>query len=255
MSDIKVSVYGSFIHTEKWLSFFKQFESNTISYEFVISGPNKPDFELPTNVTFVHFYPDRGLGPCCQAAANHCKGETMLLTADDVIYSPKFLDKMYAKYKEANDYKCTPFARWCGTGGAKASNTHAELIAENDITDSFWELYTVPGRPDLRFGFPLRSRQFFFELGGFDRRFIIAPYDADMLLRGFLVGGWYIYAHDAFMSEPLGPESRAWNRWNGMQQIQELLFSRWYTNKQFSGGQLLLSPRTPFEPYREGELP
>ena len=255
MSDIQVSLYGSCIHTEVWLEHFKQFESNKVSYEIVLSGPNKPDFELPSNMSFIHVYPDRGPGPACQAAANHCKGETMYLTSDDCIYSPNFLDSMYMKYKEINDYKHTPFPRWCGANGTKAANTHAELIPENDITDSFWEIRTVPGRTDLQFGFPLRSRQFFDELGGFDRRFTIAPYDADMLLRGFMVGGWFTYVQDAFHSEPLGPENRAWNRWNAMAQLQELMFNRWYSNSQFTGGVLLPFPRTPFEPYQPAELP
>jgi len=238
-----------------WPKFFAQFEKNKVSYEFVFAGPVKPDFELPSNAKFIHFTPDRGLGPACQCAANHSRGETMLLIADDCIFCPDFLDKMYAKYKESNDYKCMPAARWCGANGKLAADKVEELIPENDITDTYWQIRTVPGRTDIYFALTLWSRKFFYELGGYDRRFIIAPYDADMQLRSFSHGGHHEWVYDALWSEPLGPESRAWNRWGGMFEIQELMFKRWYSNGQFMGGTFLGEPRTPFEPYPEGSLP
>lgn len=255
MSDIQVSLFGSCIHTEKWPAFLKQFESNDVNIEIVLAGPNPPDFELPKNVKFIHVYPDLGLGPCCQVAANHCEGETLFLVGDDCLYSPHIADKLYARYKESNDYKCMPCARWCATPGSTAANTHEELIPENDITDSYWQIRQIPGRTDIYYAFGLWSRKFFDELGGYDRRFVIAPYDADMQLRAFQRGGWHSYVMDAFLTEPLGPENRAWNRWNGQLGCEQLLFGRWYSNGQFQGGYLLPEPRTPFEPFLPGELP
>jgi len=248
MSDIQVSLFGSFAHPDKWLKFFEGWRMNTVKYEIIVAGPHLPDFELPPEVRFIHVQPDPGPCHCAHIAARQCTGETMILLGDDCLHSPFYLDKMYAKHKEGNDYKCMPMPRWCGANGTKAANEMSDLKPENDITDSFWEIQKIPGRTDIVWGFPLWSRKFFWELGGFDRRFGGGPFEADLMLRAYSRGGWYTYVYDAFISEPLGPESRAWNTWHGKDDIETLMWQRWHSNSIQLGGFILDEPRTPFEP-------
>ncbi len=145
-----VSVFGSWARPKDWPQSFIYLSTNAVDYEIVIAGPNKPSFALPSNVTFIHTTPDPGECRCAQIAADHCKGETMILSGDDIRYSPHTLDNLYRKYKEENDYKCLVHPRW-GT-------------PDNDKTDKDAFLFEIPGST-LRYGFVLWSRQFFRELG------------------------------------------------------------------------------------------
>ena len=238
---MKVSVFGTWARPQNWPKFFAHLSSNTIDYEVVIAGPNKPTFTLPPNVNFIHVDPDPGLCWCAQIAAESCVGETMIIAGDDMIFSSFALDNMYRRYTQENDYKFMVHPRW-GTG------------PDNDLTETNSYLLDIPNSK-LRYGFPLFSRQLFVELGGYDRRFNAGPYDADFQLRAYAQGSRFVYTHDAFVAEdimltPGGLYGGAWYKYNGYDEVQKLLWGRWYSNEQHYDSMLLSEPRTPFEPIR-----
>ena len=112
-SNVKVSIYGSWTRPDVWQRQIDSLKQNTIEWEIVIAGPNKPDFELPPNVTFIHVTPDPGPCRCSQIAIDNCSGETTMLSADDMVFQPFALDNAYKLYKQQNDYK---FMVWFRVG-------------------------------------------------------------------------------------------------------------------------------------------
>ena len=239
MTDIKVSIFGTWARPKDWPGFFESVSSNSISYEIVIAGPNRPLYTLPPNVRFIHVTPDPGPAPCGQIAANHCRGETIMLAADDTRYSPHALDYAYLTYKKENDYRCMVHFRW-GTS------------VENDLTDKNLHLFLTPN-PNFRYGFTLWSKQFFKELGGYDKKFTAGPGDADIQLRAYARGGRYVYSYSSFVIEdttlvPGGWYQGAYFQRDGYGQIQNLLWKRWYEGEP-PNITLRSEPTTPFEPF------
>jgi len=235
MTDIQVSLFGSATRTHCWSKFFEQFTMNKVKYEIIFAGPVKPDFELPSNVSFIHIDPDTGPVHCSSAASKMCVGETIMLIADDTILTPYALDIMYAKYKEENDYKCMIHPRY-GFG------------PESDVTEVNEETH-LPGST-YRIGINLLwSRKFFFELGGYDNRYSGGAGDCDMQMRALSQGGRHVYAYGAFAQEDLSYVDndtfsllRAWQRWRGRED-NIFMKQQWYPS-----GSLLNEPTTPFEP-------
>ena len=238
-----VSVFGSWARPTDWYAAFINLSraAQKVSYEVVVAGPNKPTFSLPPNVTFIHTDPDPGFAYCAQFAERLCQGETIMQVGDDCRLSLNALDNMYLKFKHENDYKCMIHPRW-GTG------------PKNDLTDSHPYLFETPS-PTARYGFPMWSKRFFDELGGYDRRFRFGPGDADIQLRAYAQGGRYVYAYDAFLSEDTtaqgGTFGGTFYQKNGSTELQNLIWRRWYSNGEQYGGTLLSEPRTPFEPIEE----
>lgn len=235
MSDIQVSLFGSAVRTQHWSKFFNQLTMNKVKYEVIFAGPVIPEYELPPNVRHIHVDPDPGTVHCSGIAARECQGEIMAGIADDVVLSPYALDYMYETYKKENDYKCMVHARY-GFG------------PDSDVTDINSEL-PIPGSP-YRWGFSVMfSRQFFFELGGYDDRYIGGAGEGDLQCRAFSQGGRFVYANNAYVQEDLSyvggnalSESRAWARWGGRRD-NDVMKAQWFPN-----GALLKEPTTPFRP-------
>lgn len=242
MSNIQVSIFGSWARPSDWEKTIKSIRqaASRVSYEIVVAGPNKPTFELPSNMTFIHVDPDRGAAHCAQIASRQCSGETMILMGDDCRFSPYSLDNAYMEHKTENNYVCMIHFRW-GT-------------REHDITDEHPYLFETPD-PTVRYGFVLWDRRFFNELGGYDRRFTFGPHDAELQLRAYASGGYYKYAFGAFFSEDLTAQGNTFGgtfyQKKGYEELQTLIYDRWYTNNPIYGAALLKEPRTPFEPIGE----
>lgn len=243
MSNIQVSIFGSWARPHDWSKTIENIRlaAQHTSYEIVVAGPNKPAFELPKNMTFIHVDPDRGAAHCAQIAERQCVGETIMLLGDDCRFAPNSLDNAYTKYRMVNDYKCMIHFRW-GTG------------PENDITDAHPYLFETPD-PKIRYGFVLMSKKFFDEVGGYDKRFTFGPHDAEMQLRAYSKGGYYVYEYHSFLSEDLTAQGNTFGGTfytrGGYNELQTLIYDRWYTNDPKYGGALLNEPRTPFEPIGE----
>jgi len=240
MPDFKVSLFGSFARPKDWEWFWGQLSMNTIEYQIVMMGPNKPDnLILPDNVMFGHVQPDPGPALCCFLASKYCTGETMMQVGDDMVFTPYALDEVYNTYKRENDYKCMVHCRY-GFG------------PDSDVTDVNTEL-KIPGS-DKRWGLGcLYSRQFYWELGGIDKRYHAGATDGEVQLRAYSRSGRAVYASNAYVQEDLtrtpGPQSgnalnfeRAWYRWGG-QTDNEIMRQQW-----FPDGVLLNESTTPFQP-------
>ena len=159
----------------------------------------------------------------------------MLLAGDDLEYTPHFLDNLYAKYVQEQDYKCMVYARYGRVRYVDETEKYAGMV--------------VMGRSPFRWGNGLWSRQFFVELGGFDVRFTVGPYDCEMQCRAFNQGGRYAYAHDALLIEDcsLSP-STAWETRGGRWEMNNLRDARWFSDGDWNNGEFFTSPTTPFEP-------
>ena len=243
MSDVQVSVFGSWAHPDDWPRLFMQFAMTKTKYEIVVAGPTKPDYILPENVTFIHCTPDPGPCRCAQIAAQHCSGETLLMSQDDFVFSPFALDEMYNAYLSENNYKYMVHARW----GTQTKDRTNECLQSMFITPN----------PKVRYGITLFSKRIFDELGGFDRRYNAGPYDADLQYRIYASGGKYRYASDAFVCEDrslmLEGTDSAWTRLNASAEVTDF-HKRWHSNGLFVGGSLLTVPTIPFEPIGENEI-
>ena len=235
MTNIQLSLFGSAVRTPFWLKYFNQFKMNKINYEIIFAGPVKPSYKLPDNVKYLYVHPDPGPVHCASLAATYCVGETLIPSADDVVFSPFSLDYMYDEYKKQNDYKCMVHARY-GFG------------PDSDVTDVNNEL-PIPGT-QWRFAIGiLYSARFYWELGGNDRRYRGGASEGDLQMRALASGGRYVYAYNAYVQEDISyidnnalSPKRAWQRWYGRED-NDFMRRQWFPN-----GVMQKQSTVPFEP-------
>ena len=146
---------------------------------------------------------------CQQIGAIKSTGETMGLIPDDCKFSPYAWDKLYTIYKESNDYKTIATMSWFEfhKSHKKWSEQKRSLV---------WNTFDLSAKPDASlwrnttrttiFNIPIPgsciiSRQFFFELGGYDRGFITRNAVREIYLRAGINGATVKYCDDARVFE------------------------------------------------------
>ena len=177
MSKIDISLFASAVRIKDWLTFYDSLKPNTINWEVVFCGNKKPDFELPENFKFI--YANVKPAQCYEIAARACKGELLGWTCDDATYSmpgteEKNLDNAYNFYKKLGQPKI--------------------IVAMRPIEDGrdIWYHHHFFGKwRNTPFMAPmgLINREFFKELGGYDRNFISAQAENDIVMRAIEQGG------------------------------------------------------------------
>ena len=103
-----VSLFASAIRTKDWVKFLDSLKDNTIPYEVIFAGPNKPTFDLSKYPEFTYIYCNVKPAQTYQIAANHSSGLLCGWSTDDATYSlhtiglpQRNLDKAYEYYKNA----------------------------------------------------------------------------------------------------------------------------------------------------------
>jgi hypothetical protein len=96
-----VSLFGSSNKPDLWMRMYNSSLKNKSSFQVVLVGDVKPDFELPNNFKFI--YSKVKPSQCYEIAARHCDGKYMNLSGDDLIYDDYYLDNMIKFHKNFCD--------------------------------------------------------------------------------------------------------------------------------------------------------
>lgn len=169
---MKISLCASAIRTEHWLECYNSLLSNTIEWELVFVGPNRPNFELPKNLIYV--YATTKPSQCYEISFRKARGELIGWIADDAIYPDGALDRMYNLYKSFDNDKIVAAFRTVEDG--------------RDITG----VHRFIGRnidSPIMAPFGVVNREMFNKLGGYDRNFICGQSENDVVMRFLEIGG------------------------------------------------------------------
>jgi hypothetical protein len=185
---IQVSLFASAVRTKDWLTFYHSLKPNKINYEVVFCGYAKPNFPLPDNFKYIH----ATVKPCqCyEIAARHCSGELIGWTCDDATYIPdhtspqRNLDRAYELYKQKNSEKV--------------------VVSMHTIEDGrdVWRQHHFFGKwrhTPVMAPMGLMSKKTFMQIGGYDKNFISAQAENDIVMRVYEIGGSVLLANDAFV--------------------------------------------------------
>ena len=171
-----ISLIASAARPQYWNRLFNSLKANRCLYEVVFVGPIIPEcsWSLPDN--FIYRYSKCKPAQCYQAAASLASGELIGWTADDATYDvvPQSLDMIWNAYKAGDNFK-TVFAQ-------------STIEDGNDITRNH---YFFHGDSSTPFMAPLgfMNREFFNQLGGYDRNFICGQSENDIVMRVLAEGG------------------------------------------------------------------
>jgi hypothetical protein len=172
MSDIQFSICASALRPKQWEATYNSLKQNDLKWELIYVGPNPPLVQLPDN--FKYISSKTKPSQCYQIAFNEAKGELINWTADDSIYPPNALDKVYEFFKMFNNRKLVVAFRTVEDG--------------RDITEFHRLRGKDPNAPRMA-PFGVMNREFFNELGGYDRRFICGQSENDVVMRAYEAGG------------------------------------------------------------------
>lgn len=166
-----ISLFLSAARPKWWKRMYKSLLGNKCEWEIVAVGPNEPDFDLPVNFRFYKcdFKPTQ----CYAAASYFCKGELIGYIADDATYGLNALDMIWEDYL---------------VHGKKTILTQRTIENDKDVTDEhyfFRHNKTTPQMAPMAFF----NREWFWELGGYDRNFISGQAENDLVMRAYQDGG------------------------------------------------------------------
>lgn len=187
MSEIAISMCASAIRVKDWIRFLESLKGNKIPYEVIFSGPNKPDFHTSKYPEFKYIYSNVKPAQAYQIAMNNASGEIVGWTADDASYNNNNLanlDILYAFYKKLNDPKI--------------------VIAQRPIEDGrdIWYRHHFFGdwsKTPIMAPLGFISREMFNKIGGYDRNFISAQAENDIVMRMFELGGRVEICMDSYV--------------------------------------------------------
>ena len=189
MGKVDVSLFASAVRTKDWMRFYNSLKENTINWEVVFVGNVKPNFDLPENFKWI--YANVKPAQCYEIAARHCKGELIGWTCDDATYSlhtiglpQKNLDKAYQYYKESGSEK--------------------NIVSMHTIEDGrdVWRQHRFFGKwndTPVMAPMALINREIFHQIGGYDKSFVSAQAENDIVMRVYEIGGQVILGTDSYV--------------------------------------------------------
>lgn len=203
-SDIKVSIYGSCNRPHLWEWFYSSVEMNSLNFEIVFVGNVKPTFTLPDNFKFI--YSNVKPAQCNYIGAMNCSGEVIQHIADDCHLAPYGLDMLYSLYKDQSNYKYIVAPKLIGIVNAIPDDddgiAYIQKYADTQPVDSpdmhiiHGDMNSIPAHIG---GF--MSRQFYNELGGIDKNFIMQRWDLDLQIRAHQAGAKTIFSDKVWIAE------------------------------------------------------
>lgn len=184
MSEIDVSLFGSCVRPGLWESYLESLKSTSVSYEVIFSGFNtpeevKPFLEKYPKLKYIHtgkIKPSQNY----HLASIFCTGKTISWSCDDATYDSDVIGKAYKYWKNNNNEKLILSIQTKESGyGLPQSklfdmNQHRFFGGNNDSP--------------LMAPMNLMSRNFFNELGGYDRRYVAGQAENDLVLRAYTQG-------------------------------------------------------------------
>jgi hypothetical protein len=183
--DIKFSVIASAVRSNLYKKCYDNInENNNTSFEMIFVGNKKPIEKMPNN--FQYIYTEVAPVQCFEIAARCSIGEYLIISTDDTLFSPNYLDKI-------NHYLSKLHMEKALVGGRYQTNG---IFYDNILTFD----RKCSNSPVLPF-LSAYKRSVFEELGGFDRRFPYAKFDMDLALRFYEYGYHPFVAPDAWGNE------------------------------------------------------
>lgn len=249
----KISLCAAAARPRFWKRFYDSLAGNKVEVEVIFVGPNRPDFELPANFVFAQ----SNVKPC-QAyshAINIARGELIGWTADDVIYNgpiaacPNALDLIWEAYMRAKE----------------EYGDNKTILSQVTIEDygmrwnrqralNFWRSHhffngnmTTPMMAPIGF----ISKEFFNQLGGYDRSFVCGQSENDICMRAYEVGGRVLGVEDSIV-EIKHREAHMTDRYNfskGYGQDRTFLQACWTEN-----GKMVTKRRIPVQPFDQATI-
>lgn len=188
MNDIKVSIVASAVRTQFWPELLLSLRENLTKYEVIFAGDRQPSFNLALYPEFKYIYSPTKPAQCYEIAARAAVGETIHWTCDDAIY-------VYDNYRHNIDKAYNAY---------KSFNNNKVIIAMRPIEDGgdVWDFHHFfGGSHDTPVMAPLglMNREFFHQLGGYDRRYISGQSENDVVMRAREAGGWVEICMDAYI--------------------------------------------------------
>jgi hypothetical protein len=214
-----ITLYGPSVRPANWKPFYEGVSKTDLSFEIVFVGPltvTPQDYGLPSNFRYIKTA-DVKIIQCWQIGASNATAETIILCADDELFSPYGIDKAYQQYLQANDYKAiVGLVPRYGGGDLRNSLRFPQQGGDRVI--------------DLPPGFSVMSKKFFFELGGYDSKFIAGQAELDLFLRAYHAGAKFSYCEGATVDEdvPWGGIQHYATNWNP--EDREMLERMWLEN-------------------------
>ena len=178
----KISLFASASRPKFWKRLYDSLSGNVIDWEIVFVGPNAPDFALPENFKYVAS--SCKPAQCYQAASQFCMGEIIGWMADDADYEGKnSLDAIWERYTNSlvqyNDKKTIISQKTIED--YRKYNTHVEWEKHR----LFYGNFSTPQMAPLGF----MNRDYFNQLGGYDKNFVCGQSENDIVMRVLEDGG------------------------------------------------------------------
>ena len=170
-----VSIVCPAARTQYWLDLYNSLMVTNLLLEFVFVGPNKPKFRLPENFRFIKSQVKPA--QAAEIASRESQGEFIYHSADDLIYSPYFLDVLYKKWQKNNIGYLTVISGMYYYVNKLQNEKGRCFFSKKD-----------KGGPLLTCDMFMK-RTMWDKIGGIDKRFIAAWWPNDIQLRMYELEG------------------------------------------------------------------
>lgn len=237
-----ISIYGTAHRPENWMEVIESIGENEVNWDMVFVGPNPPICEMPTKFRFIQSFVKPS--QCLEIGARSTIADLIMNLTDDVLLSPSDpLDRLYQEYQERNNEKAFISCRFILDGTPDPT-----AIAHHFFT---YDLST----PTLGVCC-LKSRKYYMQLGGIDRKFIAMSGDSDMQMRVQADGGEIVLSKDVYVNEITAMNKGAWVATENWQHDRTgLLEGLWTKPGPGVFGKVVTSERTmPFEPFSDERI-
>lgn len=193
-----ISIYGTASRPENWMEVIETIGDNEVSWDMIFVGPNLPVCEMPKNFRFIQTFVKPS--QCLEIGARATTADLIMNLTDDVlIKTPNKqnpLDKLYQTYQEQNNEKVFVSCRFMLRGEDCSLTCHR--FFQHDQSSPVLGVCC------------LKSRKYYMELGGLDRKFIAMSGDTDMHMRVHVDGGEIILSEDVYVDEVAALSRGSW---------------------------------------------
>jgi len=181
MINPKVSVVTSGRRPQLWEDVHKSLsDNNKSSFEMIYAGPNKPDFELPPNMKFIHTMAKPA--QCVEMAFRKSCGDYIVPAADDLMFAPGYIDKL-CEYISLHNMESTVVIPHLSL--LRKKRWQVKQLCKHHGGNAKWPVVGMTA---------FMKRTVWESLGGIDKEFTAIYWNNDLMLRFYERGGQYVMA-------------------------------------------------------------
>jgi hypothetical protein len=180
-----ISLFATAYRPQYWERLYESIKNNSIPFEIVFVGPNKPNYILPDN--FYYIKSDVKPTQCLEIAARNTTGELIIHIADDLEFiNSNPLEKLYISYNLQNSDKLMLSCKYMLKGEDVSGIAHHFFYG--DTSSPLMPVGTI------------LTKKLYTELGGMDKNFIAIHGELDIAMRLYAMGGKVILS-DVYINE------------------------------------------------------